>query len=194
MKMDKDKIKIKINEIWAVNQKVYPLGGLGISWSGNIGFGEYILRCGEDGMLRDEPYYWTMSLVGSEFTGAGSFSDVVLYFDDSIINVRINGRELQTVPYSADQNADEDDQVVSTEGFFCRDGWVTELKYSPGFNSDDQLSGTLLKEDGSTEDVIFLIADSFTECPLSAPSRSTRWISGAPSFSQTAAWAAGESP
>ena len=51
MKMDKDKIKIKINEIWAVNQKVYPLGGLGISWSGNIGFGEYILRCGEDGML-----------------------------------------------------------------------------------------------------------------------------------------------
>ena len=109
----------------------------------------------DSGVSREEPYYWTMSLVGSEFTGAGSFSDVVLYFDDSIINVRINGRELQTVPYSADQNADEDDQVVSTEGFFCRDGWVTELKYSPGFNSDDQLSGTLLKEDGSSEEVIF---------------------------------------
>jgi site-specific recombinase XerD len=45
-------------------------------------------------MLRDEPYYWTMSLTGEEFNGAGYLSDVMLYFDESTFKVNINGREM----------------------------------------------------------------------------------------------------
>ena len=80
----------------------------------------------------DEPYYWTMSLTGMEYAGEGTLADVVLYFDDSALTVRINGRELLTTDYYADRNADNEDRIVSTNGFFCRDGQTKEIRFHTG--------------------------------------------------------------
>ena len=44
-------VKIDIDEVWPINTKVIPNGGIGVSWSGNIGFGEYQLFWGDDGKL-----------------------------------------------------------------------------------------------------------------------------------------------
>lgn len=43
--------KIQIDEVWPVSTKVYPNGGIGVSWSGDIGFGEWSLWWGKDGKL-----------------------------------------------------------------------------------------------------------------------------------------------
>jgi hypothetical protein len=107
------------------------------------------------GVERDEPYYWTQALTGENYVGEGRLADVVLYFDDSVLTVRINGRDLLTVNYEADRNADQDDRVVTTTGFFCRDGWIDSLSYDTGFYNDDILTATLVREDGSTEEVHF---------------------------------------
>jgi hypothetical protein len=107
------------------------------------------------GEERDVPYYWTQSITGEYFTGAGYFADVTILLDDEILHVSVNGRELMDVPYYADPNADGEDQVVETEGFFCRDGMIKNLKFEQGFNSDRMLIGTLTRDDGATEEVVF---------------------------------------
>lgn len=40
-----------IDEIWAVNTEIISNGGIGIDWSGPIGFGQFVLYWGEDGKL-----------------------------------------------------------------------------------------------------------------------------------------------
>ena len=50
---------------------------------------------------------------------------------------------------------EEDEQIVHTDGFFCRGGVITELRYKKGFDSDDQLYATMTKPDGSKEEVVF---------------------------------------
>ncbi len=104
---------------------------------------------------REEPYYWTQSLTGEDYVGEGRLADVALYFDDSVISVRINDRELLTVNYEADRNADYEDRIVTTNGFFCRDGWIEKLSYDSGYDNDDILTATLVMDDGSTEEVRF---------------------------------------
>ena len=126
------------------------------SWEEKAAASSQAGNSGEDGMLRDEPYYWTMSLTGEEFNGAGYLSDVMLYFDESTFKVNINGREMLTVPYTADKYASADeDQIVSTDGFFCRGGKITSLKFRNGFNADLQLYADMIKEDGTSEEVVF---------------------------------------
>ncbi|MCR4763887.1 MAG: hypothetical protein K5696_10195 [Lachnospiraceae bacterium] len=44
---------------------------------------------------------------------------------------------------------------MTTNGFFCRDGWIETLSYDSGFYSDDILTATLVMADGSTEEVHF---------------------------------------
>jgi hypothetical protein len=106
------------------------------------------------GAARDEPYYWTNSLTGEDFRGAGIFADVVLYFDSSEVTVSINGREYQKAPYTADKN-DYENQIVYTDGLFCRDGWVKELRFAEGFQRDRQLVAELVGSDGSKQSIIF---------------------------------------
>ncbi len=43
--------RIEIDEIWPVSTEVNPKGGIGVYWSGDVGFGEYVLFWGEDGKL-----------------------------------------------------------------------------------------------------------------------------------------------
>ncbi|MBR1856635.1 MAG: leucine-rich repeat domain-containing protein, partial [Oribacterium sp.] len=107
------------------------------------------------GVEREVPYYWTSALTGEEYVGEGKLSDVVLLFDDDILSVKINGRELLTVNYEADMNADPEDRTITTNGFFCRDGWIESLSYDTGFYSDDILTATMVKDDGSKEEVRF---------------------------------------
>ena len=92
---------------------------------------------------------------GEDYVGEGRLADVALYFDDSVISVRINDRELLTVNYEADRNAYYEDRIVSTNGFFCRDGWIEKLSYDSGYDNDDILTATLVMDDGSTEEVRF---------------------------------------
>ena len=42
---------IVIEKIWPVSTKLYPNGGIGIDWSADIGFGQYVLYWGNDGKL-----------------------------------------------------------------------------------------------------------------------------------------------
>ena len=46
-----------IDEIWPVNTTVAPNGGIGINWSGPIGFGELVLYWGEDNKLYADTEY-----------------------------------------------------------------------------------------------------------------------------------------
>ena len=78
----------------------------------------------------------------------------MLYFDDSSVTVFINGREYQKAPYTADKN-DYENQIVYTDGLFCRDGWVKELRFAEGFQRDRQLIAELVGNDGSKRSVIF---------------------------------------
>ena len=87
--------------------------------------------------------------------GGGYLADVTLLFDNSL-HVKINGRELLDVPYYADKNAyEEGEQVVLTDGFFCRAGRITSLQYEPGFPHDHQLYADMVKPDGTVEKVVF---------------------------------------
>jgi len=40
-----------IDDLWPVSTEVVPNGGIGIDWSGPIGFGRFELFWGEDGKL-----------------------------------------------------------------------------------------------------------------------------------------------
>ena len=50
MKIDKCS-GLQIDEVWPVSTKVYPNGGIGVYWSGDVGFGEFALTWGDDGKL-----------------------------------------------------------------------------------------------------------------------------------------------
>lgn len=72
--LKKEDVKIQIDEIWAVNQKVVPGGGIGFSWSGNIGFGEYIITIDENGVPHADTEHmdrgedkWFTNLILAEF-------------------------------------------------------------------------------------------------------------------------------
>ncbi|MBR6485317.1 MAG: leucine-rich repeat domain-containing protein, partial [Lachnospiraceae bacterium] len=111
---------------------------------------------GEEVDACEEPYYWTQAITGFDFTGDGYYADVVLLLDDSTLLVSVNGRKIMEVPYFADKNAyEEEDQVVTTSGFYCRGGWIKDLKYERGFWGDDRLCATMTKDDGSSEEIIF---------------------------------------
>lgn len=45
------KTEYSIDEIWAINTEIVPDGGIGIDWSGPIGFGEFTLYWGKDNKL-----------------------------------------------------------------------------------------------------------------------------------------------
>lgn len=45
---------LKINEVWPVSTKVAKNGGIGVYWSSDIGFGEFVLLWGDDGKLHAE--------------------------------------------------------------------------------------------------------------------------------------------
>ena len=109
----------------------------------------------DGGEAKEEPYYWTQALTGFDYVGEGRFADVALLFIDGVLSVKINQREILTVRYEADRNADPDERVVTTDGFFCRDGWIESLSYDTGFYNDDILTAALVKADGSSEEVRF---------------------------------------
>ena len=50
MKIDKCS-GLQIDEVWPVSTKVCPNGGIGVYWSGDVGFGEFALTWGDDGKL-----------------------------------------------------------------------------------------------------------------------------------------------
>lgn len=50
MKIDKCS-GLQIDEVWPVSTVVYPNGGIGVYWSGDVGFGEFALIWGDDGKL-----------------------------------------------------------------------------------------------------------------------------------------------
>lgn len=58
---------LQIDEIWPVSTKVAPNGGIGINWSGDIGFGEYVLTWDNDGKLHADTE-WLDSAEDKRFT------------------------------------------------------------------------------------------------------------------------------
>lgn len=48
---------LQIDEIWPVSTKVKPNGGIGVYWSGDIGFGEFCLYWEDDGKLHADTEY-----------------------------------------------------------------------------------------------------------------------------------------
>lgn len=42
MKIDKCS-GLQIDEVWPVSTRVRPNGGIGVYWSGDVGFGEFVL-------------------------------------------------------------------------------------------------------------------------------------------------------
>ena len=107
------------------------------------------------GAEKEMPYYWTDSLSGEDFRGAGIYADVTLRFIGNRISVFINGRAFGEVEFSADNNADEGDRIVRTDGVFCRDGWIRDLRFRDGYQRDSVLSAELICEDGTARTVVF---------------------------------------
>lgn len=48
---------LQIDEVWPVDTRVHKNGGIGVYWSGDIGFGEFVLAWGEDGRLHADTEY-----------------------------------------------------------------------------------------------------------------------------------------
>ena len=44
-------MEYSIDRIWPVSKKAVPNGGIGIDWSGPIGWGQFVLYWGEDDKL-----------------------------------------------------------------------------------------------------------------------------------------------
>jgi hypothetical protein len=110
----------------------------------------------DGGAAREMPYYWTMALNNTDFSGAGIYADVKLEFEDGFLRVFVNDREASATPFSADANAEPDDRIVRTEGFYCRDGVVTDLSFRDGYRSRDAvLTATLTADDGTISEVVF---------------------------------------
>ena len=107
------------------------------------------------GAENEMPYYWTDSLSGEDFRGAGIYADVTLRFIGNRISVFINGRAFGEVEFSADNNAEEDDRIVRTDGMFCRDGWIRDLRFRDGYQRDSVLSAELICADGTARTVVF---------------------------------------
>ena len=42
---------LEINEVWIAKNDLCPNGCIGIDWSGNIGFGQWVAELGDDGKL-----------------------------------------------------------------------------------------------------------------------------------------------
>lgn len=42
---------LQIDEVWHVSTAVHPNGGIGVYWSGDVCFGEFVLAWGDDGKL-----------------------------------------------------------------------------------------------------------------------------------------------
>ena len=106
------------------------------------------------GEAKEMPYLWTSGLEDREFVGGGIYANVSLSFDAGLLNVRVNGRDCGTVSYSADPNNYED-RVVSTQGFYCRDGWIRDLRFEDGYGRDAQLFAELVCDDGEARRVVF---------------------------------------
>ena len=106
-----------------------------------------------DTQAKDQPYYWTQSLTERDYYGNAGFADVALKFDGVKIIVSVNGRQLNEYGYYADSNDEE--QIVHTNGLFCKEGWINELRYSKGYRSDDRLYATITKDDGTAVEVVF---------------------------------------
>ena len=110
----------------------------------------------DGGAAREMPYYWTMALNNADFSGAGIYADVKLEFDGGMLRVFVNDREASATPFSADANAEPDARIVRTEGFYCRDGVVTDLSFRDGYRSRDAvLTATLTADDGTISEVVF---------------------------------------
>lgn len=45
---------LQIDEVWPVSTRVVENGGIGVYWSGDVGFGEFVLKWGTDGKLHAE--------------------------------------------------------------------------------------------------------------------------------------------
>ena len=103
---------------------------------------------------REMPYYWTDGLKNDVFRGGGIYADVTMTFDGAHILLFVNGRPMGEFDYTADPN-DYEDKVVSTAGFYCRDGVIRELRYREGYNRDRQLIASLTDGDGAVREVVF---------------------------------------
>jgi hypothetical protein len=103
--------------------------------------------------MKDQPYFWTMSLTGEDYAGEGVHADVALRLDESSLYVSVNGRDFDAAPYLADPN--DETQTVRTEGLYCPDGRLGAIRYEDGYDHDRQLFVELLRDDGRTETVVF---------------------------------------
>lgn len=114
---------------------------------------------GGDEAAREQPYYWTQSLTGEEFKGAGRFADVVLIFDSSsdayvpsveaVLRIEQNGRVVGSTTYRANGD-DYENQTVNTDGFWCRGGWIRDLTYARGYRNADILTAELYADADGT--------------------------------------------
>ena len=104
------------------------------------------------GEAKDEPYYWTQALTDRDYTGSGIYADVTLHFDGTTAAVRVNGRDFDEAAYSADANDDE--QLVRTDGLYCRDGRLQTLRFE--YHGAGSWLTAELDCGGTTRSVVFL--------------------------------------
>ena len=117
-----------------------------------------------------------MALSNGDFSGNGAFADVKLKFEDNKLYVYINDRQMSENTFYADKNVyEEGKQVVMTDGFYCRDGSISDLSLESGYKNTSILRAKLSFEDGTSEEVVFstgseerlyIIVDSETGLPL----------------------------
>ena len=55
--MKEKKYDIHIDDVWPVSREVFPLGGIGVNWHADIGFGEASLYFTNSGELHADTEY-----------------------------------------------------------------------------------------------------------------------------------------
>lgn len=115
---------------------------------------------------KSEPYYWTNSLNGETFKGAGSYADTKLCFSDEEVVLTINGREYTKVPYEADPYEENDEKHIKADNLLYYFGAISDLIYYDNGYQKNVIKATFVWDDGTEDTAFFAVGSEETVLPF----------------------------
>lgn len=112
------------------------------------------------------PYYWTDSLKGETFKGAGSFADTRLCFFDDEVLLTINGRDYIKVPFEADPDEDGEEKHIKVDNLIYYFGEISDLVYYDNGYQKNVIKANVKWDDGMEDVAYFAVGSEETVLPF----------------------------
>lgn len=112
------------------------------------------------------PYYWTDSLKGETFKGAGSYADTKLCFYNDEVVLTINGREYIKVPFEADQYEEGDEKHIKTDNLLYYYGIISDLVFYDNGYQKNVIKAKMVWDDGTEDIAYFTVGSEETALPF----------------------------